>query len=434
MAFKAAKYSPMNYFTILRHFFTLTIALVQFLSISVNAAPYESYAFPRQEGLTEDNYPVPLSGKPITKTAVIVKKKGVDLKKYPEFYVPENESLAKNEMRITAIGSGSVAPIRRAQATSSYLVELGNGDSFIFDIGSGVVGNLFSMGVHPAFLDKVFITHLHMDHAGGIFSLFDAMGWARNTPLHVWGATGTTPDLGIAAFTQNVRKAAEWQVQSKQNLVPTGGTKIVPHSIDIRKFSPDNPRQLAYDKNGVKIYAFPVIHTIDGSLGYRLEWNGLSMVYTADSEPSVFEAEQARKADVFIHEVFPSAEEFAEHSKMPVHLVKNVLSAHTMPDELGLVFAIAKPTLGVASHFVLDDNFIDSAFKNLRTTYGGPVVLAQDLTTINVTPEQIVVRQAKTDLLASLLTRPKVEGVDMRPGQPSESKRPDWLTSTRITK
>ena len=124
--------------------------------------------------------------------------------------------------------------------------------------------------------------------------------------------------------------------------MPTGGTTIVAHEIDISKFSPENPRQLAYDENGVKIYAFPVVHTIDGSLGYRLEWKGLSFAYTADSEPSTFEAEQSKGVDVFIHEVFPSPEEFAAHSKMSLEHAENVLGEHTLPEELGLVFSIAK--------------------------------------------------------------------------------------------
>lgn len=337
-------------------------------------------------------------------------------------------------MRITVLGSGSPTPVRRAQATSGYLVELGNGDNFIFDIGPGTSGNLYSMGVHPALLDKVFIAHLHLDHCGGIFPLFDAMGWARNTPLHVWGPSGSTPELGTKAFTENIRKAAEWHVQSKRNLLPTGGTTIVSHEIDISRFSTKNPRQLAYNKNGVKIYAFPVVHTIDGSMGYRLEWNGLSFAYTADSEPSTFEAEQSMGVDVFIHEVFPSPEEFAAQTKMPLEHAKNALGEHTLPEELGLVFSIAKPRLGVGSHYTLGDALIDTAFKRLRTTYKGPAMLAHDLSVINVTPEQIVIRQAKTSMLAEVPDAPKLEGVDMNPGEPSKSKRPDWLTKTRIQK
>lgn len=424
MNFSNLQHSPKLYGLI----FILTFPVI------VNAGQYEDFRFPREASTTKDGYPTPLSGKPITKTPVIVKKKGASLKKYPEHYIPGKEPLGDNEMRITVLGSGSPTPVRRAQATSGYLVELGNGDNFIFDIGPGTSGNLYSMGVHPALLDKVFIAHLHLDHCGGIFPLFDAMGWARNTPLHVWGPSGSTPELGTAAFTKNIRAAAEWHVQSKQNLLPTGGTTIVSHEIDISKFSPKNPRQLAYNKNGVKIYAFPVVHTIDGSMGYRLEWKGLSFAYTADSEPSTFEAEQSKGVDVFIHEVFPSPEEFAVQTKMPLEHAKNALGEHTLPEELGLVFAIAKPGLGVGSHYTLGDALIDTAFKRLRTTYKGPAMLAHDLSVINVTPEQIVIRQAKTSMLAEVPDAPKLEGVDMNPGEPSKSKRPDWLTKTRIEK
>ena len=61
-------------------------------------------------------------------------------------------------------------------------------------------------------------------------------------------------------------------------------------------------------------------------------------------------------------------------------------------------------------------------------------MLAHDLSTINVTPEQIVVRQAKTNLLASVPDAPKLEGVDMTPGEPSESNTADWLKKTVIKK
>jgi ribonuclease Z len=337
-------------------------------------------------------------------------------------------------MRVTVLGSGSPTPVRRAQATSGYLVELGNGDNFIFDMGPGTPANLYSMGVHPALLDKLFIAHLHLDHVGGIFGIFDAMGWARNTPLQVWGPSGTTPELGTAEFTKNIREAAEWHVQSKRNLLPTGGTTIVTQEIDISKFSPENPRQLAYDKNGVKIFAFPVVHTIDGSLGYRLEWKGLSFAYTADSEPSTFEAEQCKGADIFIHEVFPSPDEYASQTKMPLQHAKNALNQHTSPEELGMVFDLAKPGIGVGSHYTLGDALIDNAFKNLRKAYDGTVMFAHDLSVINVTPEKIVIRQAKTSLLAEVPEAPELEGVDMNPGERSESKRPDWLTKTKIEK
>lgn len=390
------------------------------------------YRFPRAEEVTALGLPVPLSGKPITRTPVIEKSENAVIKDYPEYYVPGKETLGENEMRIVVVGSGGPAPVRRAQGASCYLVQLGTGQTFIFDIGGGTSGNLFSLGVHPSELDKLFVTHLHLDHVGGIFPLFDAMGWARNTPLHVWGASGHTPELGVAAFTQNVRKSAEWHVQSKQHVLPSGGTKIVPHEIDISKFSPESPELLVYDEDGVKIYAFPVIHTIAGAMGYRLEWKGLSFAYTADSQPSTFEAERARGVDVFIHEVMPSAEEFSEGSKIPLENAKLVMGEHTTPAELAQIFEIAKPNLGVGMHFTLADNLIDNLFKRFETTSKTPFLLAQDLSTINVTSDFIIIRQAKTELLANPPSPKPQVGVDMSVVDPSIAQRPSWLTDTRL--
>ncbi|MEH6549276.1 MAG: guanitoxin biosynthesis MBL fold metallo-hydrolase GntH [Pseudomonadales bacterium] len=406
------------------------IAVYLFHPLLAMAEP-QDYRFPREPEATKNGYPLPLTGSPITKTPVIATTPGASLKKYPEHYIPGQETLAKDEMRITACGSYGPAPLRIGQQASCLLVQLGNGDTFIFDVGSGTVANLFALGVHPANLDKVFITHLHLDHAGGIFGLFDAMGWARNTPLHVWGPSGYTEDLGVAAFTQNVRKAAEWHVQSKQHVLPSGGTKIVPHEFDYDAFTPKNPRQIVYDKNDVKIYAFPVIHVIAGSVGYRLEWNGLSMVYTADSAPSTFEAEQAKDADVFIHEVMVTPEEFAEKNYVPVEHARLIMNEHTMPDELGAVFSIAKPRLGVGMHFSVDDNLIDPLFERWQTTYDGPLLLIQDLTTINVTTGQIVIRQSKADLLA-WPSAPEATDEKSEIIGPSKAQRPDWLTETRL--
>ncbi len=47
------------------------------------------------------------------------------------------------------------------------------------------------------------------------------MGWARNTPLHVWGPSGYTPEMGTAAFCEHMYKAALWHNESKSGHVPS---------------------------------------------------------------------------------------------------------------------------------------------------------------------------------------------------------------------
>ena len=53
-----------------------------------------------------------------------------------DVYYPGTEAIAPDEMRIVALGTGMPSP-RPKQAAACWLVELGNGDKFLFDIGAG---------------------------------------------------------------------------------------------------------------------------------------------------------------------------------------------------------------------------------------------------------------------------------------------------------
>ncbi len=52
----------------------------------------------------------------------------------PDPYRPGLEDLSADEMRVIALGTGQPS-VNRAQANIGWLVELGNGDKFMFDFG-----------------------------------------------------------------------------------------------------------------------------------------------------------------------------------------------------------------------------------------------------------------------------------------------------------
>lgn len=417
----------------LKKFFLGAVMVTGLMAISVDSTGEQAgdYRFSRVSGVTDAGYPLPLTGEVIATDTVILKQSGGNKKSYPEIYVPGSEDLREDEMRIICIGSGN-PDIRIGQAATGWAVELGNGEKFVFDIGGGTVGNLWSLGASPAEFDKLFISHLHLDHVGGIFGMFDAMGWSRNVPLQVWGSSGATEENGTGAFVENVQKASSWHVESKTGIAPSEGMTMVAHEFDYYDFTEENPNQLIYDENGVKVYAFPVIHTIVGSVGYRLEWNGLSMAFSGDTEPSTLVADQSEGVDVFIHEAFISAEAFAQKKSVSMEIAENVVDgAHTTAGTLGQLFDIAQPTLGVATHYSLDDDLIDPFFEEIGEIYDGSVVIAQDMMVINVTPEQIVTRMTMPNELSWPEPSPELE---KKPeiGELSDQKRPEWITNTRI--
>ena len=84
-----------------------------------------------------------------------------------DVYYPGTEALAPDEMRVVALGTG-MPNARPKQVAACWLVELGNGDKFLFDLGSGCHERLAAQKIPYDFIDKVFIGHLHVDHMGDL--------------------------------------------------------------------------------------------------------------------------------------------------------------------------------------------------------------------------------------------------------------------------
>ena len=64
---------------------------------------------------------------------------------YPQDYFPNTEALAPDEMRIIALGTGMPQVIQKKTKASGWYVELGNGDKFLFDLGTGSMENLAAL-------------------------------------------------------------------------------------------------------------------------------------------------------------------------------------------------------------------------------------------------------------------------------------------------
>ena len=69
-------------------------------------------------------------------------------------WVLNGESVPKQGIRVTTLGSGT-PDVRKDQVSSGFLLELGNGDKFIWDLGTGSYQNLLATAVPAAELTKV---------------------------------------------------------------------------------------------------------------------------------------------------------------------------------------------------------------------------------------------------------------------------------------
>ena len=344
--------------------------------------------------------------------------------------------LEKNEMRITFMGS-CVPPVRRAQQMMSVFVEVGPGpetepDQFVFDCGSGVCANYGAMGIGFGRMDKVFIAHLHGDHMSDLTHIY-CFGPSddRKSPLYVWGPgpsgvispgpLGRLYNDGTKAFCKYLREAMRWHTESFSfqttsyegypiptqqswglpcDPIPVGDDPpddayaLVPIELDWTKWGKLEGDNVAYNnpKTGVKITHFPVIHCRKGSIGYKLEWNGLSMIYTSDTKPEYHSINQAKNGgngvDVFIHEMAVPAEVWAfknmglteppDSVSQPklystflnaVHALTAVQnSSHTPQGAFGYLLSQIQPPprLTVATHFPVADDTVACALKSVK--------------------------------------------------------------------
>ncbi len=306
-----------------------------------------------------------------------------------DHYFPNTEALAADEMRVTALGTGRPF-LRKAQANAGWLIELGNGEKFMFDFGFGTQLNFASLEIPYNAITAIFATHLHTDHVGDFMQVRQG-GWSggRTTPLKVYGPSGAIPEHGTRYFVENQVRSFRWDADTRHGLLPLVGSEI-----DVDEFDFSRP-QVIYEANGVRIKSFPAVHIYDGPVSLRLEWNGLVFVYSGDTVPSEFMLQHGRDADLLIHETFDRWEVMMEKAGYDEKTARAVCTAaHSDPEEVGHVFAKLKPRLAVGYHFYNDTETLPRHIAAIRKTYDGPLEFARDLMVFNVTKARIRTRMA----------------------------------------
>jgi ribonuclease Z len=305
-------------------------------------------------------------------------------------YYPGTEKLAKEEIRVIACGTG-MPSARISQASTCFVMELGNGDKFIFDLGSGSMRNINSLMIPSEYLNKVFLSHLHVDHWGDLANLW-AGGWTagRPGPLEVWGPSGMTPEMGTKYAVEHFLKANNWDKVTRSFVITPIAGKITVHEFDYKA-----QNKVVYQKNGVTIRSWPAIHAGDGPVSFSLEFAGLKVVFGGDTFPNTWFLKYARNADLVIHEAFMTPQTFVDFYNQPPQLAWRACCAfHTSPQAFGKVMSELKPRQAVAYHFFNEEATRYGIYQGIRETYDGPVSMATDLMVWNITKAKITERMA----------------------------------------
>lgn len=285
--------------------------------------------------------------------------------------------LGAQEIKVTLLGTGGPPPVMNRFGPST-LVEAGT-RRFVFDAGRGALQRLAQARVRWQDVDGVFLTHLHSDHVVGLPDLW-LSGWftgARNRPLAVWGPAGTK------SMMAHLAQAFETDIRLRQS----DGSPAQGAVVD----AADIGEGVVYDQDGVKVTAFAVDHgPATRALGYRIDYDGRSVVLSGDTRVSETLIKQAQGVDLLVHEVASMGS--LARAGVPAERAKAIMALHVSPEQAGEVFARVRPRLAVYSHIIQPNATEQELIPPLRKTYAGPVEIGEDLMVIDV-GEKIAVRR-----------------------------------------
>jgi len=306
------------------------------------------------------------------------------------FGVMPAQAQTKPDFQVILLGTGTPPPLMHRFGPATF-VRVG-GKNFLFDAGRGATQRMWQKKIKfGRGLDYIFLTHLHSDHVVGLPDVW-LTGWLggpfgrRKTPLKIMGPEGTEN------LAKGLMQAYAWDVNTRitdQKLKPEGA-KIAARNIKTG---------VVYEEGGVKITAFDTEHgkLIKPTKGYRIDYDGRSVVISGDTKYSKTLIKNSQNVDVLVHSIGAARKQLLESSP----LWRRIMDHHITPEDAGRVFNETKPKLAVFSHVVAATNGKIKPVapkvmaERTRAVYPGRLVMGKDLMTITIAKDGVQVANHK---------------------------------------
>jgi len=249
-------------------------------------------------------------------------------------------------LELHLLGSGAALPTA-ARDTTSLLVRGPDGWSLI-DCPGAVVHKLARLGLRPADLRRLLITHDHVDHVYGLAHLLHAIAVA--------GAPEALEIHGPPAALERV------------------GAIVAAHGLEGDRYPTLRLRPIEMEEgfevvasDGMRIVAAPTAHGRD-TAALRLEAEGASLCHSSDTRPCAAVAALARHADLLLHDCGG-----------PHRLREDFAANHSSAREAGEIAAAAGAAGLVLMHLgVAEEPLLAECLEEAATAFAGPVELGCD--------------------------------------------------------
>jgi ribonuclease Z len=275
-------------------------------------------------------------------------------------------------MLVTLLGTGcpQVHPHRFGPAS---LVSVGD-RSFLVDCGSGVTQRMAGAGLSGAGLDVLLLTHLHSDHVVDLYQLvISSWHQGRDRPQRIFGPPGTR---AFALATMELwRKERELRISWERR--PSTASL----ELEITEFE----EGVILEEDGLQISAFEVDHRpVKHAFGFLFETAYARVAFSGDTTLCDNLVRAAQGVDLLVHECFIHREMVAQGRMRSERGLANVAGYHTLSSEVGKVASRAGAGLLLLNHLIPVEFDRDALLREVCADFSGPVVIGEDLLTIDV--------------------------------------------------
>ena len=280
---------------------------------------------------------------------------------------------------------GSGSPMPDADRAGPCIAVLAGRQGFVFDAGAGSIRRLGRMGFPMDRLQGAYLTHLHSDHIDGLGELM-LQAWiagGRSAPLPIAGPDGT--DTVVAGFT------AAYQIDKGFRIAHHGPEVARPGGFgaaaQVIALSADS--QVVYDRDGVRITAFRVIHDpVKPASGYRIDYKDRSIAISGDTVYTPTLVAASKNVDVLFHEALNKRMVAALGVKLKqrgrgdaAKIMGDIQGYHASPEDAARAAREAGAKALVLYHLVPAPpaKLIEPLFlADAPNQFSGPLKLAQD--------------------------------------------------------
>ena len=270
------------------------------------------------------------------------------------------QSCTGNPVAVQVLGSGAPGFVKD-RANTSYLLWIGNQAKILVDAGGGAYVRFGQAQAKFTDLSMILVSHLHPDHSSDLPGVLWSGRMTRDGMLPIVGPSGNEAAPAFNDFLTRLfdPNSGSWEVLSSV-VAPGPGVKLDPHVVDVTKAEPTT----AYDRDGMKVTAMGIPHGNLPTLAYRVETQGVSVVFSSDQNGT--------------NPRFPGFAKAADILLM--HLAIGVGANNpnqALPAVVGSVAQSANPKRLILSHIANFD--LDAAVAEVKKNYSGSLTIGADL-------------------------------------------------------